>query len=102
MPKFKDGETIEIKFNKGFEGINPKVIDENENKKENKSKWEQFKEKKKNKRKEKKREEREKKKNRKNEYNKEEESEKKFLRMKKVIELMQYQTVSIIYLKFYL
>jgi len=75
MPKFKDGETIEIKFNKGFEGINPKVIDENENKKENKSKWEQFKEKKKNKRKEKKREEREKKKNRKNEYNKEEESE---------------------------
>ena len=36
MPKFKDGETIEIKFNKGFEGINPKVIDENENKKENK------------------------------------------------------------------
>ena len=25
MPKFKDGETIEIKFNKGFEGINPDV-----------------------------------------------------------------------------
>ena len=75
MPKFKDGETIEIKFNKGFEGINPKVMNENENKKENKSKWEQFKEQKRNKRKEKKREEREKKKrikeNRKGEYNEE-------------------------------
>ena len=81
MPKFKDGETIEIKFNKGFEGINPKVLNENEDKKENKSKWEQFKEKKKNKRKEKKREEREKKKKRKeknnNEYNSEEEEENK-------------------------
>ena len=79
MPKFKDGETIEIKFNKGFEGINPKVLNENEDKKENKSKWEQFKEQKKNKRKEKKREEREKKKKRKernkNEYNSEEEEE---------------------------
>ena len=77
MPKFKDGETIEIKFNKGFEGINPKVLNENEDKKENKSKWEQFKEQKKNKRKEKKREEREKKKKRKekkyNEYNSEDE-----------------------------
>ena len=75
MPKFKDGETIEIKFNKGFEGINPKVMNENENKKENKSKWEQFKEQKRNKRKEKKREEREKKKrikeSRKGEYNEE-------------------------------
>ena len=81
MPKFKDGETIEIKFNKGFEGINPKVLNENEDKKENKTKWEQFKEKKKNKRKEKKREEREKKKKRKekinNEYNSEEEEENK-------------------------
>ena len=80
MPKFKDGETIEIKFNKGFEGINPKVMNENENKKENKSKWEQFKEQKKNKRKEKKREERERKKkfkeNRKNEYKEEEENKK--------------------------
>ena len=76
MPKFKDGETIEIKFNKGFEGINPKVLNENENKKENKSKWEEFKEKKKNKRKEKKREEREKKKIRKeNRKNNEEEDE---------------------------
>ena len=75
MPKFKDGETIEIKFNKGFEGINTKVLNENENKKENKSKWEQFKEQKKNKRKEKKREEREKKQRikerRKEEYNEE-------------------------------
>ena len=75
MPKFKDGETIEIKFNKGFEGINPKVMNENENKKENKSKWEQFKEQKRNKRKEKKREEREIKKrikeSRKGEYNEE-------------------------------
>ena len=76
VPKFKDGETIEIKFNKGFEGINPKVLNENENKKENKSKWEEFKEKKKNKRKEKKREEREKKKIRKeNRKNNEEEDE---------------------------
>ena len=78
VPKFKDGETIEIKFNKGFEGINPKVLNENENKKENKSKWEEFKEKKKNKRKEKKREEREKKKIRKeNRKNNEEEDVKK-------------------------
>jgi hypothetical protein len=77
MPKFKDGETIEIKFNKGFEGINTKVLNENEDKKENKSKWEQFKEQKKNKRKEKKREEREKKKKRKEQRDKnyEEESE---------------------------
>ena len=79
MPKFKDGETIEIKFNKGFEGINPKVMNENENKKDNKSKWEQFKEQKKNKRKEKKREERERKKKlkekRKNEYNSDEDEE---------------------------
>ena len=77
MPKFKDGETIEIKFNKGFEGINPKVLNEKEDKKENKSKWEQFKEQKKNKRKEKKREEREKKRRikekRKGEYEEEEE-----------------------------
>ena len=80
MPKFKDGETIEIKFNKGFEGINPKVLNENENKKENKSKWEQFKEQKRNKRKEKKREERERKKkikeNRKGEYKEEEKANK--------------------------
>ena len=80
MPKFKDGETIEIKFNKGFEGINPKVLNEKEDKKENKSKWEQFKEQKKNKRKEKKREERERKKkfkeNRKNESKEEEENKK--------------------------
>ena len=79
MPKFKDGETIEIKFNKGFEGINPKVLNENENKKENKSKWEQFKEQKKNKRKEKKREEREKKKrikeNRKEQNNEDEDKQ---------------------------
>ena len=61
MPKFKDGETIEIKFNKGFEGINPDVINKDENQKENKSKWEKFKEEKKNKRKEKKKEERERK-----------------------------------------
>jgi len=61
MPKFKDGETIEIKFNKGFEGINPDVIKDEENQKENKSKWEKFKEQKKNIRKEKKREERERK-----------------------------------------
>ena len=78
MPKFKDGETIEIKFNKGFEGINPKIMNENENKKENKSKWEQFKEQKKNKRKEKKREEREKKKRiKENRKNEEEEENKK-------------------------
>ena len=51
MPKFKDGETIEIKFNKGFEGINPDVANNEENQKENKSKWEKFKEQKKNKRK---------------------------------------------------
>ena len=61
MPKFKDGETIEIKFNKGFEGINPDVANEEENQKENKSKWEKFKEQKKKKRKEKKKEERERK-----------------------------------------
>ena len=61
MPKFKDGETIEIKFNKGFEGINPGVVKDEENQKENKSKWEKFKEQKKNRRKEKKREERERK-----------------------------------------
>ena len=61
MPKFKDGETIEIKFNKGFEGINPEVANNEENQKENKSKWEKFKEQKKNKRKEKKKEERERK-----------------------------------------
>ena len=61
MPKFKDGETIEIKFNKGFEGINPNVGNNEETQKENKSKWEKFKENKKNKRKEKKREERERK-----------------------------------------
>ena len=61
MPKFKDGETIEIKFNKGFEGINPDVANNEENQKENKSKWEKFKEQKKNKRKEKKKEERERK-----------------------------------------
>ena len=61
MPKFKDGETIEIKFNKGFEGINPDVANKDENEKENKSKWEKFKEQKKNKRKEKKKEERERK-----------------------------------------
>ena len=61
MPKFKDGETIEIKFNKGFEGINPDVANKDEDQKENKSKWEKFKEQKKNKRKEKKKEERERK-----------------------------------------
>jgi hypothetical protein len=61
MPKFKDGETIEIKFNKGFEGINPDVAKDDENQKENKSKWEKFKEQKKNRRKEKKKEERERK-----------------------------------------
>ena len=61
MPKFKDGETIEIKFNKGFEGINAGVESTEENQKENKSKWEKFKEQKKNKRKEKKKEERERK-----------------------------------------
>ena len=61
IPKFKDGETIEIKFNKGFEGINPDVVNNEENQKENKSKWEKFKEQKKNKRKEKKKEERERK-----------------------------------------
>ena len=44
MPKFKDGETIEIKFNKGFEGINPDVANNEENQKENKSKWEKFQE----------------------------------------------------------
>ena len=75
MPKFKDGETIEIKFNKGFEGINPDVANNEENQKENKSKWEKFKEQKKNKRKEKKKEERERKnkikENRKGNYNKE-------------------------------
>ena len=80
MPKFKDGETIEIKFNKGFEGINPDVINKDENQKENKSKWEQFKEQKRNKRKEKKREERERKKkikeNRKGEYKEEEKANK--------------------------
>ena len=76
MPKFKDGETIEIKFNKGFEGINTKELDNNnENKKENKSKWEQFKEQKKNKRKEKKKEEREKKKKKKERRYKENEEE---------------------------
>ena len=61
LPKFKDGETIEIKFNKGFEGINPDVANKDENQKDNKSKWEKFKEQKKNKRKEKKKEERERK-----------------------------------------
>ena len=61
MPKFKDGETIEIKFNKGFEGINPDVVKDEENQKENKSKWEKVKEQKKNRRKEKKKEERERK-----------------------------------------
>ena len=75
MPKFKDGETIEIKFNKGFEGINPDVANNEENQKENKSKWEKFKEQKKNKRKEKKKEERERKnkikEKRKGNYNKE-------------------------------
>ena len=72
MPKFKDGETIEIKFNKGFEGISNEVKKEEKNEKENKSKWEEFKERKKNIRKEKKKEEREKKnkikENRKNEF----------------------------------
>ena len=56
-PKFKDGETIEIKFNDGFEGINTNVKNEG-NEKKNKSKWEKYKDNKKNIRREKKKEER--------------------------------------------
>lgn len=52
--KFKDGETIEIKFNKGFEGINKEIKDSN---KESNSKWQKFKEQKKNIRRQKKNEE---------------------------------------------
>jgi len=52
MRKFKDGETIEIRFNRGFEGINNNIknnnSDDDENKKKEKSKWEKFKENKKN------------------------------------------------------
>ena len=59
MPKIKEGETIEIKFNKGFEGVNENVNDE-EDENEGKSNWEKFKETKKNKRREKKMEERKK------------------------------------------
>ena len=58
MPKFKDGETIEIKFDKGFEGINEDVKQDEDDEKEEKSNWEKFKETKKNKRREKKMEER--------------------------------------------
>lgn len=53
-PKFKDGETIEIKFNKGFEGMNKEVTSSN---KESNSNWQKFKEQKKNIRREKKMEE---------------------------------------------
>lgn len=56
LPKIKDGDTIEIKFNKGLEGIN-KDVNNDENNKDAKSKWEEFKERKKNIRREKKKEE---------------------------------------------
>ena len=60
MPKFKEGETIEVKFDTGLEGMKGKDKEdkEEEKDKDNKSKWEQFKENKKNKRREKKMEER--------------------------------------------
>jgi len=54
--KFKDGETIEIKFNDGLEGINTDI--KNDEKKKDKSKWEKYKDNKKNIRREKKKEER--------------------------------------------
>jgi len=45
MRQFKDGESFVIKFNKGFEGINNEIKNEEKDKK---SKWEKFKENKKN------------------------------------------------------
>ena len=57
QPKFKDGETIVIKFNKGFDGLNPGLGQSSEKEKDGKSKWEKFKEEKKNKRRERKQKE---------------------------------------------
>jgi hypothetical protein len=54
----REGETIHITFNKGFEGIN--TSDHNKTTQKDKSLWDQYKEKKKNKRREKKMEEKEK------------------------------------------
>jgi hypothetical protein len=51
----KEGETIHITFNKGFEGIN--TNDSNKTTQKDKSLWEQYKDRKKNKRREKKEEE---------------------------------------------
>ena len=56
-PKFRDGETIEIKFNDGLEGINTDIKNDEKLKKD-KSKWEKYKDNKKNIRREKKKEER--------------------------------------------
>ena len=56
-PKFRDGETIEIKFNDGLEGINTDIKNDDKIKKD-KSKWEKYKDNKKNIRREKKKEER--------------------------------------------
>jgi hypothetical protein len=76
----KEGETIEISFNKGFEGVNENISIKKTGVKD-KSMWENYLEKKKNIRREKKMEERKKKEDKKNKRNGESQANKKELNL---------------------